>query len=296
MEIALEKTNSSRIARALVKARVCRRQPGDGHGADPARRHRRRERQRRPAAPPRRCRASTRRASSASSSATAAAAAELNAKVRVGENSSGESILLRISGELTKHAESVVLPLLLPDSPVVVWWPGNAPSDPSADAIGSSAPPAHRRRGHVSPVRALKPRRPALHAGRHRPVVDPPHAVAGAARRGARPVDRQGHRRRRRGRHRATRPACSWWPGSRAGSRCRSRSASDASRSARSCSTPRRATSSSNASTRSRATSAFPARRRARCRWARGRSPSCSPRTCADSTPTRSTTRPSSTC
>src|SRR5690606_40234451 len=44
----------------------------------------------------------------------------LDAKVRVGETSAGESLLLRISGALTKHAESVVLPLLLPDSPVVV--------------------------------------------------------------------------------------------------------------------------------------------------------------------------------
>jgi glucose-6-phosphate dehydrogenase assembly protein OpcA len=83
-------------------------------------------------------------------------APELNAKVRVGENSSGESILLRISGELTKHAESVVLPLLLPDSPVVVWWPGKPPTDPSEDAIGRLA----RRRltdaeATDSPIRSL---------------------------------------------------------------------------------------------------------------------------------------------
>nr|WP_255669918.1 glucose-6-phosphate dehydrogenase assembly protein OpcA [Aeromicrobium wangtongii] len=84
-------------------------------------------------------------------------AAKLNAKVRVGESSSGESILLRISGELTKHAESVVLPLLLPDSPVVVWWPGKPPADPSKDAIGQLA----RRRltdaeATDSPTRSLK--------------------------------------------------------------------------------------------------------------------------------------------
>ncbi len=156
MEITLEKTNSSRIARALVKARSAAGSPamdmvltllvvtddenvaealktattlsrehpsrvigvilGDGRGA-----------------------------------------ARLNAKVRVGENSSGESILLRISGELTKHAESVVLPLLLPDSPVVVWWPGKPPAVPSHDAIGQLA----RRRltdaeATDSPVRSLK--------------------------------------------------------------------------------------------------------------------------------------------
>jgi glucose-6-phosphate dehydrogenase assembly protein OpcA len=82
---------------------------------------------------------------------------ELNAKVRVGESSSGESILLRISGELTKHAESVVLPLLLPDSPVVVWWPGDAPADPSKDAIGKLA---QRRLTDAeatdAPIRALR--------------------------------------------------------------------------------------------------------------------------------------------
>ncbi len=77
--------------------------------------------------------------------------------MRVGESSSGESILLRISGELTKHAESVVLPLLLPDSPVVVWWPGKPPTNPSEDAIGQLA----RRRltdaeATDSPIRSLK--------------------------------------------------------------------------------------------------------------------------------------------
>ena len=156
MEIALEKTNSARIARALVKARSAAGSPamdmvltllvvtddenvaealktattlsrehpsrvigvilGDGRGAP-----------------------------------------QLNAKVRVGESSSGESILLRISGELTKHAESVVLPLLLPDSPVVVWWPGHAPVEPSKDAIGQFA---QRRLTDAeatnSPIRALR--------------------------------------------------------------------------------------------------------------------------------------------
>ena len=29
-----------------------------------------------------------------------------------------------------------MLPLLLPDSPVVVWWPGRAPEDPAADPVG----------------------------------------------------------------------------------------------------------------------------------------------------------------
>jgi len=83
--------------------------------------------------------------------------ARLNAKVRVGASSAGESILLRISGTLTKHAESVVLPLLLPDSPAVIWWPSNAPADPANDPIGRLA---QRRLTDAestgSPVRALR--------------------------------------------------------------------------------------------------------------------------------------------
>lgn len=82
--------------------------------------------------------------------------ANLSAKVRVGHETSGESILLRVSGELTKHAESVVLPLLLPDSPVVVWWPNDAPNHPAEDAIGRLA---QRRltdaESTKTPVRAL---------------------------------------------------------------------------------------------------------------------------------------------
>ncbi len=61
----------------------------------------------------------------------------LDAELTIG--GSGESVLLRMSGELTRHAESVVLPLLLPDSPVVVWWPRQAPADPAADPLGHLA-------------------------------------------------------------------------------------------------------------------------------------------------------------
>ncbi|WP_370614169.1 glucose-6-phosphate dehydrogenase assembly protein OpcA [Mumia sp. Pv 4-285] len=65
--------------------------------------------------------------------------ASLDAQVRIGNDSAGESVILRMSGELTQHAEGVVLPLLLPDSPVVAWWPGSAPKAPAQDPLGSLA-------------------------------------------------------------------------------------------------------------------------------------------------------------
>jgi glucose-6-phosphate dehydrogenase assembly protein OpcA len=61
-------------------------------------------------------------------------AVNLDAEVTLG--ASGEIILLRLSGELVNHAVSVVLPLLLPDSPVVVWWPAKAPREIAEDPLG----------------------------------------------------------------------------------------------------------------------------------------------------------------
>ena len=63
----------------------------------------------------------------------------INAQVGSGSGWSGETALIRLKGEVVKHAESVVLPLLLPDSPVAVWWPTDAPAEPGSDAIGSLA-------------------------------------------------------------------------------------------------------------------------------------------------------------
>ncbi|MFD3695900.1 glucose-6-phosphate dehydrogenase assembly protein OpcA [Streptomyces sp. NPDC058646] len=64
--------------------------------------------------------------------------ARLDAEIRVGADSgSGETVVLRLHGELVDHAQSVVLPLLLPDAPVVVWWPDGAPSDLAGDPLGA---------------------------------------------------------------------------------------------------------------------------------------------------------------
>ncbi|GAA0278642.1 glucose-6-phosphate dehydrogenase assembly protein OpcA [Streptomyces polychromogenes] len=64
--------------------------------------------------------------------------ARLDAEIRVGADSgTGETVVLRLHGELVDHAQSVVLPLLLPDAPVVVWWPEGAPADLAGDPLGA---------------------------------------------------------------------------------------------------------------------------------------------------------------
>jgi glucose-6-phosphate dehydrogenase assembly protein OpcA len=60
----------------------------------------------------------------------------LDAELRIGESTPGEVVVLRLYGELTEHADSVVSPLLLPDTPVVAWWPSAAPENMAKDPIG----------------------------------------------------------------------------------------------------------------------------------------------------------------
>src|SRR3954452_11113966 len=66
-------------------------------------------------------------------------ASQLNAQVGTGDGWTGETALIRLKGEVVKHSESVVLPLLLPDSPVSMWWPSDPPADPSTDPLGQLA-------------------------------------------------------------------------------------------------------------------------------------------------------------
>src|SRR3954451_7600109 len=55
----------------------------------------------------------------------------LDAQIRVGGDAgASEVISLRLYGPLADHGDSVVVPFLLPDAPVVVWWPGDAPDSP----------------------------------------------------------------------------------------------------------------------------------------------------------------------
>ncbi|GGV46892.1 glucose-6-phosphate dehydrogenase assembly protein OpcA [Streptomyces spectabilis] len=91
----------------------------------------------------------------------------LDAEVRVGADAgTGETVVLRLYGEVVDHAQSVVLPLLLPDAPTVVWWPVNAPLDPAQDPLGALA----QRRvtdtyAAERPVQELTARAEAYHPG-----------------------------------------------------------------------------------------------------------------------------------
>lgn len=64
----------------------------------------------------------------------------LDAEIRVGGDAgAGEVVVLRLSGELAGHSSSVVVPFLLPDTPVVAWWPDIAPPVPAQDPLGQLA-------------------------------------------------------------------------------------------------------------------------------------------------------------
>ncbi len=60
----------------------------------------------------------------------------LDAEVQVGgQSGTNESVVMRMYGRLTLHAESVVLPLLASDAPVVTWWHGDTPDKLAYDAL-----------------------------------------------------------------------------------------------------------------------------------------------------------------
>lgn len=61
----------------------------------------------------------------------------LDAEVQVGGRlGATEAVVMRMYGRLALHAESVVLPLLAPDAPVVTWWHGSPPDEIATDALG----------------------------------------------------------------------------------------------------------------------------------------------------------------
>jgi glucose-6-phosphate dehydrogenase assembly protein OpcA len=66
-----------------------------------------------------------------------ATTSRLDAEVNVGGGiGPGEAVVMRMYGRLALHAESVVLPLLAPDAPVVTWWYGEPPHLIAHDPLG----------------------------------------------------------------------------------------------------------------------------------------------------------------
>jgi glucose-6-phosphate dehydrogenase assembly protein OpcA len=62
---------------------------------------------------------------------------QIDAQVMVGgDDGPGEVAIIRLRGDRSSHANSVVIPLLLPDTPVVSWWPSDPPPVPADDPIG----------------------------------------------------------------------------------------------------------------------------------------------------------------
>jgi glucose-6-phosphate dehydrogenase assembly protein OpcA len=69
-----------------------------------------------------------------------AAQPRLDAEIRIGHDAgAGEVVVLHLSGPLANHASSVVMPFLLPDTPIVAWWPDIAPPAPAQDPLGRLA-------------------------------------------------------------------------------------------------------------------------------------------------------------
>ncbi|APT92488.1 oxppcycle protein OpcA [Corynebacterium phocae] len=64
----------------------------------------------------------------------------LDGELRVGgEAGASEMVIMHLKGALASQTKAVVTPLLLPDTPIVAWWPGSCPPVPSEHPIGSLA-------------------------------------------------------------------------------------------------------------------------------------------------------------
>ena len=91
----------------------------------------------------------------------------LDAEIRVGHDAgAGETLVLRPWGEAAEHVDTLVVPLLLPDVPVVTWWPTAPPDRPSTDPLGKLASTRITNTPALSdPVMALKALAPSFTRG-----------------------------------------------------------------------------------------------------------------------------------
>ncbi len=74
---------------------------------------------------------------------SAAEPTRLDGQIRVGGDAgASEVVILKGYGELAEGSESAIAALLLPDAPIVAWWPHGAPESAAESPIGRIA---HRR-------------------------------------------------------------------------------------------------------------------------------------------------------
>src|SRR3978361_279655 len=75
--------------------------------------------------------------------------ARRDAQIRVGGDAgASEVVLLKAYGAAATDEEGLVTGLLLPDAPVVVWWPGESPEKASTSSLGRIA----QRPTHSAPT------------------------------------------------------------------------------------------------------------------------------------------------
>lgn len=68
------------------------------------------------------------------------ASPRIDGQIRVGGDAgASEVVVLRLYGPLANQGQSAVVPLLLPDAPIVTWWPSNGPKAPMKDPLGQLA-------------------------------------------------------------------------------------------------------------------------------------------------------------
>lgn len=66
--------------------------------------------------------------------------ARIDAQLRIGGDAgASEIVIMHLHGRIAEHPEAVVTPLLLPDTPIVAWWPEQAPRIPAEHPIGRIA-------------------------------------------------------------------------------------------------------------------------------------------------------------
>ena len=211
----------------------------------------------------------------------------------IGSGASGERALIRLTGEVTRHAAvrgAAAAAARLPRRGVVAGQGARRTPPPTRSAcwapVGSPTPPRCPRskaKAMLDPVHDVRP-------GQHRPGLDPDHRLAGAARRGPGPAPGQGavrvgHRRARS----APAPTCCR-PGSATGCGATSRRGnSDGPGITAVVLTTKQATSASPAPTAGWRPWPRPASRTGRWPSSAATSTSCCRRSCGASTPTTCT-------